>query len=166
VRLFRQPGPRRRLDAFLLKLPVVGKLVRGFNTARFTRTLSILVGSGVPVLEALRISGQVITNIPMAEAVAEAADRVREGAAIGKSLGAAGHFPPICIHLISSGEASGELDAMLGRAAANQEREMDSLIGALLGILEPALIISMGVVVLVIVLAILMPIFELNQLVN
>jgi general secretion pathway protein F len=106
----------------------------------------------------------VVTNLPMREAVDEAASRIREGAAIGKSLAVGGFFPPLCIHLISSGEASGELETMLDRAASNQEREMDGLIAALLGILEPGLIIGMGVVVLMIVLAILLPIFELNQL--
>lgn len=165
-RALRQPGPKRRFDTLLLRLPLVARLVRGANTARFTRTLSILSGSGVPLLEGLRISAEVITSIPMREAVEAAAERVREGAPIGKSLAVAGHFPPICIHLISSGEASGELEAMLARAAQNQEREMDGLIAALLGILEPALIVGMGVIVLVIVLAILLPIFELNQLVS
>jgi general secretion pathway protein F len=165
-RALRFPGPRRALDRFLLRIPLVAKLVRGANTARFTRTLSILTGSGVPVLEALRISGEVITNLPMREAVEVAASRVREGAPIGKSLAASGYLPPLCIHLISSGEASGELEMMLGRAATNQEREMDSLIAALLGILEPALIVTMGIIVLLIVLAILLPIFELNQLVR
>ena len=165
-RLLRQAAYRRRWDQGLLKLPVVGKIVRGFNTARFTRTFSILSGSGVPVLEALRISGEVITNVPMRESVETAAERIREGGAIGKSLGAGGYFPPLCVHLISSGEASGELETMLERAAVNQEREMDGLIAALLGILEPALIVGMGVVVLIIVMAILLPIFELNQLVR
>jgi general secretion pathway protein F len=164
TRLLRNPNNRRRFDRMLLRLPIVGKLNRGFNTARFTRTLSILSGSGVPVLESLRISAQVVTNLPMREAVDEAASRIREGAAIGKSLAVGGFFPPLCIHLISSGEASGELETMLGRAASNQEREMDGLIAALLGILEPGLIIGMGVIVLMIVLAILLPIFELNQL--
>ena len=163
-RMLRNPDNRRRFDRALLRLPIVGKLNRGFNTARFTRTLSILSGSGVPVLESLRISAQVITNLPMREAVDEAASRIREGAAIGKSLAVGGYFPPLCIHLISSGEASGELETMLDRAASNQEREMDGLIAALLGILEPGLIIGMGVIVLLIVLAILLPIFELNQL--
>jgi len=165
-RLLKNPGPRRKRDLLLLRLPVVGRIVRGFNTARFTRTLSILTGSGVPVLESLKIASEVITNLPMQEGVQEAAERIREGAPIGKSLGESGHFPPLVIHLISSGEASGELDAMLGRAAQNQEREIDGLIAALLGILEPALIVGMGVVVLTIVLAILLPIFELNQLVR
>ena len=165
-RALRQPGPRRWRDALLLRIPLVAKLVRGSNTAQFTRTFSILTGSGVPVLEALRISAEVVTNVPMREAVEDAAARVREGAPIGKSLAIGGYFPPLCVHLISSGEASGKLEAMLGRAAANQEREMDGLIAALLGILEPALIVTMGIIVLIIVLAILLPIFELNQLVS
>jgi len=163
-RALREPGPRRWKDALLLRIPLVAKLVRGSNTARFTRTLSILTGSGVPVLEALRISAEVVTNVPMREAVEAAATRVREGAPIGKSLAVGGYFPPLCVHLISSGEASGELETMLTRAATNQEREMDGLIAALLGILEPALIVTMGIIVLTIVLAILLPIFELNQL--
>jgi general secretion pathway protein F len=164
--LLRQPRYRHGWDRLLLRLPVIGKLTRGLNTARFTRTFSILSGSGVAVLEALRIAGEVITNVPMRESVADAAERVREGGAIGKSLSIGGYFPPICVHLISSGEASGELETMLDRAAANQEREVDGLIAALLGLLEPALIVGMGAVVLLIVLAILLPIFELNQLVK
>jgi general secretion pathway protein F len=165
-RVLRRPGPRWRWHATLLQLPVLGRLTRGFNTARFTRTFSILTGSGVPVLEALRIAAEVDTNVPMQAAVREAAARIREGAPIGKSLAVSGHFPPICIHLISSGEASGELEAMLARAAANQEKEMDGLIAALMGLMEPALIIVMGAVVLMIVLAILLPIFQLNQLIT
>lgn len=165
-RLLKKPALRRQYDEAMLRVPLVGRLIRGFNTARFTSTFSILMGSGVPVLESLNISGQVVTNLPMRDAVTEAAGRIREGAAIGKSLETGGYFPPMCIHLISSGEASGELDAMLGRAASNQERELNSLIAILLGLLEPAMIVAMGVVVMIIVLAILMPIFELNQLVG
>ena len=145
---------------------MLGRLTRGFNTARFTRTLSILTGSGVPVLEGLRIAAEVVTNVPMHAAVQEAAARIREGAPIGRSLAAGGYFPPICIHLISSGEASGELEAMLARAATNQEKEVDGLIAALMGLMEPALIVTMGVIVLMIVLAILLPIFQLNQLIG
>ena len=166
TRLLKKPAARRKYDALLLRIPLVGRLIRGFNTARFTSTFSILTGSGVPVLESLNISGQVITNLPMRDAVAEAAGRIREGAAIGKSLATGGYFPPMCIHLISSGEASGQLEAMLGRAASNQERELNGLIAILLGLLEPAMIVAMGIVVMIIVLAILMPIFELNQLVG
>jgi general secretion pathway protein F len=166
TRLLRRLDFRRRWHRLLLRLPLVGRLTRGVNTARFTRTLSILAGSGVPVLEALRISGDVVTNVPMKEAVAEAAVRVREGAPLGRSLGASRLFPPMTMHLISSGEASGELENMLERAAANQEREVDGLVGALLSILEPALILLMGALVLAIVIAILLPIFQLNQLVS
>jgi general secretion pathway protein F len=144
---------------------VVGRLARGINTARFTRTLSILAGSGVPVLEALRIAGDVVVNLPMRDAIEEAAVRVREGAPLGRSLSASRLFPPMTMHLISSGEASGELETMLERAASNQEREVDSLVGALLSILEPMLILLMGALVLGIVMAILLPIFQLNQLV-
>jgi len=164
--LLKQPGPRENFDKVLLKLPLVGRLVKGFNTARFTRTFSILTGAGVPVLDCLRISSEVIVNMPMRAAVEEAAHRIREGAAIGGSLGKSGYFPPVCVHLISSGESSGQLENMLGRAAQNQEREMDGLIATMLGILEPAVIVGMGVIVTFIVLAILLPIFQLNELVG
>lgn len=161
--LLRKEGPRRKYDLLLLRLPLIGRLTRGLNTARFTSTLSILAGSGVPVLEALRIAGGVITNIPMRDAVMQTALRVREGAPIGKSLGVSKLFPPMTIHLITSGEVSGELEAMLERSAQNQEREMDSLIATTLSLLEPAMILMMGGIVLAIVLSILLPIFELNQ---
>jgi len=162
----RQLGPKRRFHRFLLRVPLVGRLVRGSNTARFTRTLAILTASAVPVLEALRIAGEVVTNVPMREAVAEAAARIREGAPIGRSLASSKLFPPMTIHLISSGETSGELEAMLERAAANQDRELDSLITALLGLLGPALIVGMGLFVMGIVMALLLPIFQLNDLVR
>lgn len=164
--IFKQPKARRQLHEVLLRLPVVGKLVRGVNTARFARTLSILAASGVPVLDALRISGEVVSNIPMHEAIAEASLRVREGAALGRSLERSGYFPPITVNLISSGEVSGNLEEMLERAATNQERELETTIAMLMGMLEPLLILVMGGVVLIIVLAILLPIFDLNQLVK
>src|SRR5579872_5226895 len=134
---------RRRWHLTLLGMPLFGRLTRGVNTARFTRTLSILAGSGVPVLEALRISAEVVENIPMREAVDEAARRVREGASISQSLSRSGLFPPLVVHLIASGETSGELDAMLERAAVNQERELETHISTLLGVLEPLLILVM-----------------------
>jgi general secretion pathway protein F len=119
----------------------------------------------VPVLEALNISASVVTNLPMRDAVEEATVRVREGGAIGTSLSRSKLFPPMSIHLISSGEASGELDSMLERTASHQENEMDSLLSTMLSVLEPALIIGMGLIVLAIVMAILLPIFQLNQLI-
>lgn len=163
-RLLKREHVRRRVDHWLLRAPVFGRVVRGLNTARFTRTLSILSSSGVPVLDALKIGGSVINNMPMREAVEAAAVRVREGAAIGRSLAQSNLFPPMSIHLISSGESSGELDQMLERAATHQESEMDSLLGTMLSVLEPALIVVMGLMVLAIVMAILLPIFQINQL--
>ncbi len=165
-RLLQHDGPRRRYHRFLLNMPLTGRLTRGINTARFTQTLSILAGSGVPILEALTISAQVIENLPMRDAVTEATVRVREGASISKSLAASKLFPPMMIHLISSGEAGGKLEEMLTRAAAGQEREVDGLIATLLGILQPLLIVAMGGIVLTIVLAILLPIFEINNLIR
>ncbi len=165
TRWLRNPAARRRYHKVLLRLPLIGKVVRGNNTARFSRTLATLTSSAVPVLEALRISGEVVTNLPMRDAVQEAASRVREGAAIGRSLAATRMFPPMMIHLISSGETSGDLETMLDRAATNQEREMDSILGTFVGLLGPLMILVMGGFVLLIVLAMLLPIFQLNQLI-
>jgi general secretion pathway protein F len=164
--LLQKEGPRRRYHSFLLRMPIAGRLIQGINTARFTRTFSILAGSGVPVLEAMKISAEVIENLPMRDAVNEATLRVREGAGISRSLAASKLFPPMMIHLISSGEAGGRLEEMLSRSASGQEREVDGLIAALLGILQPLLIVLMGGVVMVIVLAILLPIFEINNLIR
>ena len=165
-RWLRNPDARRRFHHVQLRLPLVGKLARGFNTARFTRTFSILSASAVPVLEAMRIAGEVVTNLPMRDAVTEAAARVREGAAIGRSLAASRLFPPMTIHLISSGESSGQLESMLERAAISQERELDGLLAAMVGLLGPVLIVFMGLFVMGIVFAMLLPIFEINQLIH
>jgi general secretion pathway protein F len=165
-RWLRNPAARRQFHRVLLRLPVFGRLVRGFNTARFTRTFSILSASAVPVLEALRIAGEVVTNLPMRDAVTDAAARVREGAPIGRSLAVSRLFPPMTIHLISSGESSGELESMLERAAISQERELDGLLAALVGLLGPMLIILMGLFVMGIVFAMLLPIFEMNNLIH
>ena len=165
-RWLRVESNRRRWHDLLLRTPLVGKIVRGSNTARFARTLSTLTASTVPVLDALRISGEVVTNLPMKGAVADAAVRVREGAPIGRSLGQSRLFPPMMIHLISSGETSGELDTMLERAAQHQERELDAVLQAMVGLLGPLMILVMGGMVLLIVMAMLLPIFELNELVK
>jgi general secretion pathway protein F len=164
--LLKKEGPKRKYHRMLLRIPIVSRLTRGINTARFTQTLSILAGSGVPILESLRIASEVVVNIPMREAVEEASLRVREGAMISRSLATSKLFPPMTTHLISSGEASGRLEEMLGRAASNQEREVDNLIATLLGIMQPLLVIIMAAIVLLIVLAILLPIFELNTLIR
>lgn len=164
-RTLAQEGPRREFHRSLLRLPLIGRVVRGVNTARFTRTMAILSASGVPIVEGMRIAAAVVVNLPMRDAVNEAAVRVREGAAVGRSLAQSRLFPPMTMHLVSSGEASGKLDEMLDRAATHQESEMDSLLGAMLAFLEPVLILFMGGMVLLIVLAILLPIFQINQLV-
>jgi general secretion pathway protein F len=164
--LLKKEGPRRQYDHLLLRLPIVAKLTRGINTARFTQTLSILAGSGVPIIESLGIAAKVVVNIPMREAVEEAALRIREGGMISRSLAASKLFPPMTTHLIASGETSGRLEDMLNRAAINQEREVDSLISTMLGIMQPLLVIVMAFIVLLIVLAILLPIFEINNLIR
>ncbi|HEY3643886.1 MAG TPA: type II secretion system inner membrane protein GspF, partial [Gammaproteobacteria bacterium] len=164
--MFRSPDVQKRWDARKLTLPLIGRLVRGLNTARFTRTLSILAGSGVPVLEALRISGEVVENIPMREAVADASVKVREGTSISQALYRSRLFPPITVHLIASGESSGQLPQMLERAAQHQERELESLTAKLVGVFEPVLILAMGLLVLLIVLGVLLPIFDMNTMVH
>ncbi|MDH3325471.1 MAG: type II secretion system inner membrane protein GspF [Gammaproteobacteria bacterium] len=164
--MLKNEGFKREYHKFLLKIPLISKLVRGLNTARFARTFSILAASGVPILDAMRISSQVLVNLPMRDAVAEASDRVREGAGISKSLAASGYFPPMTIHLIASGETSGNLEEMLERSADSQEREMEALLGTIMGLFEPLMILFMGATVLVIVLAIMMPILDMNQLVK
>jgi len=165
-RWLRNPDARRRYHRLQLRLPLAGKLARGFNTARFTRTFSILSASSVPVLEAMRIAGEVVNNLPMRDAVADAAARVREGAPIGRSLATSKLFPPMTVHLISSGESSGELDSMLEQAAVSQERELDGILAAMMGLLGPLLIVIMGLFVMGIVFAMLLPIFKMNDLIH
>jgi len=161
----RDPAAKRLFQAWQLRTPLVGRIVRGFNTARFTRTLSILTAASVPVLESLRIAGEVVTCLPMRDAVTAATQRVREGAPIGRSLAQSKLFPPMTIHLISSGESSGRLESMLERAAISQERELDGLLSGLVGLLGPLLIVLMGVLVMGIVFAMLLPIFQMNALI-
>ena len=163
--LIKIPEWRYKYHVFLLKLPVFKKMVRGLNTARFARTLSILASSGVPILDAMSISAQVVQNLPMRKAVNDATVKVREGMAINRALEQSGYFPPMTVYLIASGESSGRLDDMLERAAKQQERETDAMLTNMLGIFEPMLILIMGGVVLLIVLSILLPILNLNQLV-
>jgi general secretion pathway protein F len=164
--LLRRPAMRRAWHALQLRMPLIGRLLRGLSAARFARTFSILAASGVPVVEGLRISAAVLSSIPMREAIDEAAARVREGASLRIALGRSGLLPPMMLHLIASGETSGDLEMMLERAAMNQERELETYMATLLGLFEPLLILVMGGLVLLIVIAILLPIFDLNQLVK
>jgi len=162
----RNPAVKFRWHRFLLRMPVVGRLLRGINAARFADTLGILTASGIPLLPALQSAVPVVSNLPMRAAVEEALRQVREGGSLSRSLGKTRLFPPLVVHLIASGEASGRLDAMLTRAAEAQARELESWAKALTALLEPALILIMGVIVLFIVVAILLPIFEMNQLIK
>lgn len=162
----RREDVRRKVEHRLLRLPLLGRFIRSVNTARFTRTLSILTHSGVPALDAMTIGAEVVPNLPMREAIQRAAGKVREGEAIHKALGAERLFPPITLHMIANGELSGELESMLARAAEQQEREIETLRQGLMGIAGPAVILLMGGMVLLIVLAILLPVFDLNQLVR
>lgn len=157
---------REKWHGVLLRLPLVGRLTRGLNTARLASTLAILVGSRVPLLSALRAGVGVVGNLPMKRALEETQRMVREGAPLSRALASQKMFPPMLVHLISSGEASGRLDQMLERAATSQTREVEGRIATLTSLLEPLLILAMGVLVLLIVLAILLPIFELNTLVK
>ena len=164
-RLLKEPKIQHISQVFLLSLPLIGHLIRGINSSRFAHTLSMLTSSGVPVVNAFQVAAKVMPNLLIRHAVLEAAERVREGSSIAQALKAAACFPPIMLHLISSGELSGKLEASLRIAAEQQDREMKMLVATALALFEPLMIVFMGVLVLLIVLAIMLPIFELNELV-
>lgn len=155
---------RYRVHKRVLYMPFIGNVVRVVNTSRFARTLSILTASAVPLLEGLRITGSVLGNLRMREVVSEAADRVREGSSLRAALAPSKLFPPMMLHMIASGEKSGELEQMLRRCADNQDSEFSATVNITLKVFEPLLIVVMAVVVLFIVLAIILPILALNQL--
>jgi general secretion pathway protein F len=165
-RALQNPALKRRWHTWLLTAPLYGKFERSLNTARFASTLAITTGSGVPILRALETSRDTLSNVAMKELVEEASDAVREGVSLARALSAQRHFPPMLVHMIRAGEITGELPAMLDRAAAAQEADLERRTLTIAGLLEPALILAMGVVVLLIVLAVLMPIIEINQLVR
>jgi general secretion pathway protein F len=153
-------------DRFLLRLPFIGDLIRTVNSARLARILSILTDSGVTLVDALGIGVQIISNIPIRRAVQDGITALREGGRLHRTMHSSGHFPPLLVNMISVGEESGELEKMLDRAATHHERELNTMITAATSLLEPLLILVMGSIVLIIVLAILLPIFEMNQLVG
>jgi general secretion pathway protein F len=164
--MLKQESVRASLHRKMLHVPVLGRLIQGVNTARMASTLSILFGSGVPLLTALSAASGVVGNLPMRYALDEAARKVREGVSLSRALAVSGLFPPVLIHLIASGEKSGKLDVMLNRVAKQQEQEVGGFVSTLTSLLEPILILVMGAVVLIIVLAILMPIISMNQLIK
>jgi general secretion pathway protein F len=158
------PSVRRRFHLLLLKIPLLGNTIKVINTARFSRTFGILLAAGVPVLEAMKVGSDLVLSMPIREAIETATLKVREGVHINQALKQTGYFPAMSLHLIASGEASGQLEAMLERAANNQDQEVERLIDTVLTLFEPMLILVMGSVVLFIVMAVLLPIFSLNQL--
>ncbi len=165
-RALKDPAIKMSWHTWLLTAPLYGKFERSLNTARFASTLAITTGSGVPILRALQTSRNTLNNVAMRAQVEEAANNVREGVGLARALSAHKHFPPMLIHMIRAGEATGELPAMLERAANAQEQDLERRAMTMAGLLEPALILAMGVMVLLIVLAVLMPIIEINQLVH
>ena len=162
----RSPLVRLSWHRRLLSLPVAGGLIRGLNAARFAATLAILASSGVPLIRSLEAAARTLTNDAMQGNVRDAIAHVREGAPLARALAAGGHFPPLMIHMIASGEATGELPQMLERVAATLAGETERRTLLLTGLLEPVLILVMGVIVLLIVLAVLLPIIEINDLVR
>lgn len=162
----RSPSFRLAWHTRMLGLPLAGRLIRGVNTARFASTLGILAASGVPLIRALEAGAQTLTNDALRADVIDAIARVREGAPLSRALAAGGRFPPMMVHMIASGEATGDLAEMLQRTAATLSAETERRAVAMTSLLEPLLILLMGAVVLVIVLAVLLPIIEINQLVR
>src|ERR687888_603373 len=161
-----RPGRRLVWDRWVLGLPLFGRIVRSVNTARFASTLAILTSAGVPLLRGLEAARATLANAVLATAVGEVIDAVRECQPLAPALGRVKVFPPVLVHLAASGEATGELAPMLERAATNLSREAERRALALSTLLEPLLILAMGAIVLGIVLAVLMPIIEINQLVR
>ncbi len=164
--LLRAPGRRRRWHRALLRMPMLSGVLVTLDSARFASTLSILMASGVPLIHALRIAGSVMNNLVLRDASLSAARRVQEGSSLSRALSQEKFFPPMMVHMVASGETSGDLEKMLERSAANQERELEMALGTVMGLFEPAMVVFMGGLVLTIVLAILLPIFDLNTMVR
>ena len=165
-RLLRSPQRKIRWHGLLLRTPGLSRLLIALDTARFASTLSILMASGVPLLDSLRIAGQVLTNLVLRQDSEVVAERVQEGSSLHRALQHSGRFPPMMVHMVASGEASGELETMLERSASNQERELEMTLGTMMSLFEPLMVVFMGGMVLTIVLAILLPIFDLNTMVK
>ena len=164
--LLRQPAIRLRWHQKLLSLPFIKKFSRGGNAARYINTLAILTTSGIPLVESMRIAGSVVNNDHFRLQLDDAGQQVREGVSLNRALGRSGYIPPMMIHLIASGESGGELPAMLQRAATAQEKELQRIVTTMVGVLEPATLVIMGGFILAIVLAVMLPILNLNQIVG
>ena len=157
---------RFKWHRFLLKLPLVGSFIRVSQSARFTRTLGILTKSTVPIVQALSLSGKVINNLVIKNSVEKTASQVREGSSLSQSLKNNGYFPPMTIRLINSGEQSGILSDMLERAADTQERDVNHKLRSIVSVMQPVAILIVGMMILLIVLAMLLPIFQMNTIIT
>ena len=164
-RLLARPDIRLQWDRHKLAFPLVGRIVRGGNASRYANTLSILTSSGVPLVEAMRIAGEVVSNQWLKRELGDAVRQVSEGSSLRTALGSCGHFPPMFLHMVASGESSGELDTMLRKVARFQQSEIERLTTALVRVFEPTMMVIMGLVVVMIVLAILLPILNIHELV-
>ena len=164
-RLLRRPLLRLAWDRQKLGLPLLRRITRAASAARYANTLSILNGSGVPLVEAMNIASEVVANSWLCQLLRDAAQRVSEGASLRAGLEGVGHFPPMLLHMVASGEASGELDAMLDKVARHQQAEVERVVTTLVALFQPLMLLLMGGMVMFIVIAILMPILNMNQLV-
>jgi len=164
ARALRNPSLRLKFDGALLRLPFIGRLIRDLNAARLARTLSTMIASGLPVIDGLVLTARTINNTVLREAVETMASAIREGGSLSAAMRRAAVFPPVVVNMAASGESSGKLDTMLGSAAGYLEREFNTVTSVALSLLEPAIIIIMGAVVATIVLAILLPILQINTL--
>lgn len=164
VKFIKTSAGRASFDGLVLRMPIFGKLSRSLNASRFASTLSILVRSGVPLVEALAIGGAVTTNVHIKQRIEQATEKVTEGASLSSQLERTNYFPPMMVQMIKSGENSGELDNMLTRAADMQQNETTNMISTLLSLLEPLMLVLMGVIVMTIVMAVMLPIVNMNDL--
>jgi general secretion pathway protein F len=165
-RLLRRDGIRDAFDLWLLQAPLIGGVIRAYNTTRFASTLCIVVGSGVPILLALETARTAVFNRAMRSSINDTISRVREGSTLARALRVQNRFPPVLLQLIESGEATGRLAEMLDRAAQSESDELERKTVLFTSLLEPLLILLMGGLVMMIVLAILMPVINLNQLIR
>jgi general secretion pathway protein F len=163
--LLAQPAARLSWDKRKLGMPLVGKITRSANAARYANTLSILTGSGVPLVEAMNIAGEVVSNAWLKRRLADATQRVSEGTSLRLALETVGYFPPMLLHMVASGEASGQLDMMLEKVATYQQADVERIVTTLVRLFEPLMLVVMGGLVMFIVMAILLPILNMNQLV-
>ncbi len=164
-RLLARPEIRLQWDRQKLSLPLLGRIARGGNASRYANTLSILTSSGVPLVEAMHIAAEVVSNQWLKRGLSDAVRQVSEGSSLRVALESCGHFPPMFLHMVASGESSGELDTMLRKVARFQQSEIERLTNALVRVFEPTMMVIMGLVVVMIVLAILLPILSIHELV-